>query len=114
MGLEVLISVAIILITLGVIAFFILKKSGCGVDYYSMFIIGLIWVPAGIILKIPALWIVGGILFIVGLVHKKAWRKRCMWVNLKTGDKWARIIIILALLILLAAGLYIIFSQGII
>lgn len=114
MALEVLISVAIILVILGIIGFFVLRKSGCGIDYYSMFIIGLIWLPAGLILKIPALWIIGGILFIVGLVNKKAWRKRCMWVNMSTGDKWARIIILLALIILLAAGLYILFSQGII
>lgn len=114
MALEVLISVAIILAILGIIGFFVLRKSGCGVDYYSMFIIGLIWIPIGIILKIPALWILGTILLIVGLVNKKAWRKRCMWVNLSSGDKWARIIILLALIILLAAGLYIIFSQGII
>jgi len=114
MALEVLISIAIVLIALAVLAFFVLRKSGCGVDYYSMFIIGLVWLPVGLILKIPALWILGGILFIVGLVNKKAWRKRCMWVNMRTGDKWARIIILLALIIILAAGLYILFSQGII
>ncbi len=114
MALEVLVLIAAVLVVIGLLAFFVFKKSGCGVDYYSMFVIGLVWVPVGLVLKIPGLWILGAILLIVGLVNKKAWRKRCMWVNLSTGDKWARIIIILALIILLAAGLYILFSQGII
>lgn len=111
----ILIIVGILILMLVVLAYFYYKRSGCGFDYYSIFIVGMLWVPLGIILKIPALWIIGAIFFLTGLFNKDKWRRRCMWVDLSGRDKWIKRMIIIVLVVLLAAGVLIyLYQQGII
>jgi hypothetical protein len=101
-----------IVVALALVWYFINRKSGCGFDYYSMFVIGLIWIPLGFALKLPELGIVGIIMFIYGLLNKKKWRKRCMWVDLSKADKWVRVVILIVLILLLALGVYFMLKGG--
>ena len=73
----ILISVAVAIVILGVLAiFFIRAKEGKHeVDYYSLFIIGLIWIAVGVPLNNSALWIIGIVFFILGVTNKDKWKK---------------------------------------
>lgn len=96
---------AVLLVTL-LVWYFMAKKSGCGFDYYSMFIIGLIWMPFGFLTRLYWLGVIGTVMFVFGLYHKKSWRKRCMWIDLSGADKWVRMVVILVLIALLAFGIF--------
>ena len=100
----ILVSIGVGLLVLLILWFFLAKRSGCGMDYYSLFLIGLIWLPAGLIIKMPALWILGALFLAVGLANKGKWRKRCMWVGSKR-DKVVKFILLIVLLVLFAVGI---------
>ena len=101
-----------IVVALALVWYFVSRKSGCGFDYYSMFVIGLLWIPLGFASGLTELGIVGIIMFIYGLINKDKWRKRCMWVDLSKTDKWVRIVVLIILILLLAVGVYFILKGG--
>lgn len=104
----ILIFVAVAIVLLGVLAiFFIKSKEGKHkVDYYSLFLIGLIWVAVGIPLKNSALWIVGVVFFIIGLANKEKWKKnRTDWKKVTKRQKKILYIAIVMLFLLLVAGI---------
>jgi hypothetical protein len=102
----ILISIAIILVLLFVLMILFRKKVKAPTDYYVFFIIGLTWLPLGLVFKNPALWGMGLVFLIVGLVHKKEWKKNHRpWNKLSKEEKKYRKIIIAALGVLVLVGL---------
>ena len=74
------------------------RKHKAPVDYYTFFIIGIIWLPIGLATGNPSLWILGLVFMIVGLVHKDKWKKNHKpWNKLDKQEQKLRIIIIIAL-----------------
>ena len=51
------------------------NKQSSGIDYRGIFIIGLIFLPAGIIFDYQFLTILGAIYVLLGIVNKDKWRK---------------------------------------
>lgn len=102
----ILISVAGILVVLGVVALLALKKGKRRpIDYYSFFIIGIIWTAAGIPLGNYALSVMGIIFMIIGLANKNKWKKnRVHWNDLTKEEKKWRMILIVLLGVLVLAG----------
>jgi hypothetical protein len=77
------------------------------IDYYNFFIIGLVWLPLGLVFNNPALWIMGLVFFAVGLVNKDKWKKnRQRWKDLTKAEKRLRIIIMIILGLLVLVGLF--------
>jgi len=114
----ILISVAVVIVLLGVLAiFFIKSKEGKHkVDYYSLFLIGIIWVAVGIPLNNSALWIIGIVLFIIGLANKDKWKKNKMdWKKITKRQKNILYIATVMLFLLLVAGIIVFWltKQGI-
>ncbi len=89
------------------------KKKGIAnrpTDYYVFFTMGISWVGIGIILWITTnnfTFLPIGILFmIIGLVHKKEWKKNHRtWKQLTPEEKKFKKMIIIILLVLLILGL---------
>ena len=114
----------ILWIVLGVLVLFLLiaafalqKKKKRKPDYYVFFIMGLIWLPFGIIMDNSVLWIMGLLFMIVGLAHKKEWKKnRLTWDKLDKNEKKIRaaLIIFLALLVLTGIVFYFLAQKGLI
>lgn len=73
-----LISILAVLIILGIIAFFVLKskKKKFQPDYYTLFILGLVFFVIGIAAEIPVMWILGIIFFILGITNKDKWKRK--------------------------------------
>lgn len=103
------ISIIVALILLGILMVFVFKKKKRPMDYYNLFIIGLIWSVIGIPLRNVPLSIVGIALLLVGLINVKKWKaNRRRWKDLDKSDRkivlW--IMIILLVLALLGAGAF--------
>ena len=98
---------AIIILVLVLVLLFVLyvvRKSKLAPDYYGYFVIGLIWVIAG--MPFMNYWLSGiGFLFmIIGLLHQDKWKKnKVKWSKLskKEKAKRAKLMLILAALLLI-------------
>ena len=80
-------------------------------DYYTFFIMGIIWLGAGIPLMIsansPALFIMGLVFMGVGLAHKDEWKKNReanKWENLNKDQRRMKQILLWTMLGILLAG----------
>jgi len=85
---------------LAVIVYSLIKKSKKKQepDYYTLFVMGIIWFITGILLNNPALWALGLIFFAVGLSNCKKWNKnRKEWKQL---DKKERLLLVTILIVL--------------
>lgn len=120
----ILIAIAAIVIILGILAIILTKKRKHKPDYYSLFIMGAIWLPFGAVMSITnpestvgfMFLILGLIYFIVGLSHKKEWKKNHKTLKqMSKQERKLKIIIMAALLALLIAGavLLILYRKGI-
>ena len=118
-GIGVMLAILIVLVILGVLFTVIALKSKKKrpIDYYTFFVIGIIWIPFGIIFENYAFLTIGLIFAIIGLVNKDKWKEnRMTWDKLDKQEKKLRLIIIIILSILVLAGIvvFILFSKGII
>ena len=102
--------VAVLLILGAVAAIMAVKgKSWPGPDYRAFFIMGLIWIIAGVPAtflhdyNLNGLFAMGIIFFVIGLVNKDKWKKRT-WADLTPAEKKLKIWIIIILGILALAG----------
>lgn len=101
----ILISVLIVLILLAIVAVWFKKKNKRPTDYFTLFIIGIIWMGFGIPLKNYALSVAGTFLMVIGLVNKGKWdANRIHWSDLTEEEKKMRKFIMVVLGILLLAG----------
>jgi len=101
-----LIAIAVLLVILGIIAVIMTRKKRRPTDYYNLFIIGIIWLPIGILLRNYVLVGLGLVLVIVGLVNKKKWEQnRIRWSDLDKSEKKIRLWIMGGLGILVLLGL---------
>lgn len=99
-------SVAIIIIILGILFIIVNRKKKYPTDYYNLFVMGIIWTAIGIPLENFALSAMGIIFLVIGLVHKKEWKKnRRSWKKLSKEERKIKIILIIGLTILLILGL---------
>ena len=106
-------AIAILIIFLGIIYIFSVRKKRRPVDYYNLFIIGIIWAGVGIPLKNFALSAIGIIFMIIGLTHKNEWKKnRKRWKDLNKNERILTIVIMIVLLLLVIAG-FILFMLGV-
>ena len=101
----ILISIAVLILLLAVVAILIRKKHKTPPDYYNLFLIGMMWVVIGIPLKNHVLWSLGLVFMIAGLVHKKDWKKnRRRWKDMDKDERIIAMIIMIILGILVLLG----------
>ncbi len=100
----IMIIIAAVLLTL-LVLFLITSKKERKVDYYSLYIMGMIWVPLGLILDNMVFFIVGLVFMSVGLAHRSEWKKNHVpWGKLTKKEKKIKIVIISLLGFLVLAG----------
>ncbi len=101
----ILISIGILLIILVAVAAMVKRKIKTPTDYYTFFIIGLTWLPLGIIFGNYALSAMGFAFMIAGLVHRKEWKKNHRpWSKLSKEEKNLKRWIMIAIGILVVLG----------
>ena len=105
------------IIILGILAIWVSKRNNRPVDYYNLFIIGMIWTAVGIPLKNPFMFPLGLIFMVVGLVNRKKWKaNRKSWKDLGKSERKIVWIVTLLLGFLVAIGfvLFILIARGVI
>lgn len=107
----VLIGVAVLIVLLAIIAIVATRKNKRPTDYYSLFVIGLIWLIIGVVaMFIPDyefnfFFILGLVFFIIGLANKNKWKKnRLTWKKLNKKERKFRMILIIILGVLVFVG----------
>lgn len=73
-------------------------------NYYIFFVLGIIWIPSGIILKNYSLAVMGLVFAIIGLAKRKDWNKKS-WKDMGKAEKKTMPIIISVLIGLALLGL---------
>ncbi len=98
------------------IVFVLLAKQGRirnKPNYYSLFIVGIMWATVGIPIGNEALTVSGIILTLIGLLNRSKWKEnRSPWSDLSEEEKKDKIIIIVIVSFLLIAGIVIYLFQN--
>ena len=73
----VMISVGVLIVLLGVIVLVNRRKERPPTDYYSMYIIGIVWIAVGLVQmdEMPFFFMMGLVFMAVGLSHKSEWKQ---------------------------------------
>lgn len=119
-----MVAIAFVIIMLGGLAFKISKMKKRPTDYYSIFIMGIIWLPAGILMIFFNPELLTGLAFLslglvytfLGLKNKKKWKKnQITWNKLTKEEKKIRIWLIGIVGSLLIVGflVYYLMSNGV-
>ena len=107
---------SIVIIFLGIIALFLItlaiiftikisKYKKRKLDYFAMFVMGIVWLIFGVILGNAILWAIGLIFSIVGVANFNQWKKnRVRWKDLDKKEKKIRMWLMLILIIVLIVG----------
>ena len=104
----VLVIIFVVVVALAIASLLLQRKRKEAPDYYALFIMGIIWLGAGLPLKNYPIWVVGLVFVIVGWVNKDKWHdNRKKWDELNSLEKILKAFLIAILTILLAAGVII-------
>lgn len=98
------VSIIVALLLIAVATMIISKNEKHTTDYNLLFIMGIIWIPMGIVLDYSLFLIIGIVFMTIGMVNKDKWKKHH---SSKISDIKQRLIygVLIALgLITLAAG----------
>ena len=83
--LWIIITIAVLIVILGIVAIFNKKKNKTPTDYKTLFTIGLVWLPFGIIMRFfggpsnsigTIFAILGFFYLVIGIANKDKWEKR--------------------------------------
>jgi len=108
-------SVIILAILIGCfVAFlFAIRNRSYGIGYYSLFLVGLIWMIAGIPMENYLLSIFGIIFFVLGLQHKEEWEaEKSSFATLSEKGKKDRLVLTGILALAIIASLIFYFING--
>lgn len=109
-----LIAILMLLIILGIIAFFVLKsKKKFQPDYYTFVVLGLVFFVIGIATENYVMWMLGIIFFIIGITHKDKWKKRKTWKTMNKKERKISVIfiIVLGVLVVGAIGVFLLINN---
>ena len=110
-----ILAILILILLLFVVFIFFKKKKKHKPDYYTFFIMGIIWSVFGIISKENSLFLIMGLAFmVIGLVHKKDWKKNHRtWKQLSKEERKWKMWLIIGLAIFVILGIVVLLlSKG--
>jgi hypothetical protein len=104
-----LIVIALITIGLGIYFLITQRKKKVTPNYRTLFIIGIIWLPAGFAIHNYALSAIGLVFLIISLLNRKKWKEEKKWSDLTLQEKKTKYILIGIATFLLIIGMIVIF-----
>jgi len=103
-----IIAITIGLAVLGLLVVFIaVNRQGKGSvapNYRTLFILGMIWLPAGFATENPAFWVMGLFFLIIGLANRDKWEEERKWSELSPAERQIRFVLLVGLTLLLVVG----------
>jgi hypothetical protein len=70
-------------------------------DYRALFIMGAVWIPAGMAVENPGLWGMGLVFLLVGLANRGKWSERKAWSALSPVERRIKLLLLIGLVLLL-------------
>jgi hypothetical protein len=101
----ILIGIFVLIILLAAAALILKKGKQQKPSYKTFFIMGMTWLPLGIVLDNYALTGMGVIFMVIGLVNRDKWEDEPKWAELPEEQKRLKLILIAGLSVLLLAGI---------
>lgn len=99
-------AILVAIVVLALLVIFLRKKDKNPPDYYSFFILGICWMPLGVIIENWGLAIIGFVFMAIGLKNKDQWKQNHVaWKNMPKEQKRLKLIITIVLGVLVLAGL---------
>jgi hypothetical protein len=73
----ILVTIAVLVVLLAIVAIYYNKnsKGAHKPDYYTFFVMGIIWFPFGVIFDMPVFYILGLVFMLSGIVNKDKWKE---------------------------------------
>lgn len=106
----IILAIIILLLIVGISVMVFSKKKRRKPDYYTFFIMGIIWLAAGIPLEMYPLSAMGLLFTVVGLANKQKWKENHPeWEDLTENEKRNKLILIGISSLLVIAGLIVFF-----
>lgn len=112
-----MLSVLLIIILICVIFFILKRRKKTPLDYYALFVMGMIWLVFGIPFKNYVLSAMGLIFSVAGLINRGKWKtNRQTWGKLNKVERKLRliIVIVICLFVLLGIIFFILSRKGLI
>jgi hypothetical protein len=104
MFLILMIAIGLIVLAIILTTIIISRKHQIQPSYFSFFIIGITWLPLGLVLKNYFFAIMGTAFLVAGLANHKKWQTRIKWSELPEPVKRLRIFIMIFLIVLVLVG----------
>ena len=102
--------ISVLILVLAFVAVYVRKKKKVPTDYYSLFVMGSIWLLFGVLLDYSLFLIMGLVFVIIGVTNKDKWKKnRRKWAKMGKDEKKLFVIAIVVLVALLVAGVAVFF-----
>jgi hypothetical protein len=102
----ILIAVFVLIILLAAVALVLRKGKQQKPSYKTFFIMGITWLPLGIVLDNYALTGMGVIFMVIGLLNRDKWEDEPKWADLPEDEKRLKMILVTGLSVLLVAGVF--------
>lgn len=107
----ILIGVTTLILLFGLV--FLFRKKKRPIDYYNLFVIGIVFLILGIPMNNSILFLLGIVFVITGLMHKGEWKKNHKsWRKMNKKEKNFFILAIIILTLLLVGGIGFLFIQN--
>jgi len=102
----VLIAIAVLIVLLAILAFFMTKGKKTKPDYYAMFMMGIVWMPFGVIMNNIFFWVMGAAFMAIGLLNRDKWKEnRKDFKKMDKKDKMFFYVIMAVLGVLVLVGI---------
>jgi len=88
------------------------RKEALATDYRALFIMGICWLPVGLVLGNPGLWGMGLVFLIIGLANRGKWKEARAWSDLSPVERRTRLVLLVGLALLLVVGLVFYLAGG--
>lgn len=111
----IIISVAFLILLFLVIFIIFRRKKKHKPDYYTFFVVGIIWTIFGIISRENPLFFIMGLVFMaIGLTHKKDWKKNHKtWKQLDKDEQKLKMWLIIGLAVFVILGvIFLLLNNG--
>jgi hypothetical protein len=114
MHIYLMIIIGVAILVLLIAAIIVHRKHQIPHNYRAFFIIGVTWLPLGIIMKNYVFSLVGACFLAIGLANRKKWNEEKKWADLPPEVRRLKLIVIIVLGVLLLAGMvmYYFANQG--
>jgi hypothetical protein len=105
---SIILSIIIVLAVLFIIMR-ILSKEPHRPNYKAFFIMGITWIPLGIVLENHGFWGIGLVFMIIGIVNRSKWKDEPKWSELTPEAKRTKLMMIIGLGVVFVLGLVVYF-----